>query len=371
MKVPRASEESKLIHKYDDSVWRRDTGPWQAEALAKTPWIEVAVSVFVGIALLFLGKTELAQVSWILGVALSLTRNAFVKKLEEEMTPVHRLAAIIDLQRQLSVKQFQEMLRMYLEITETEFGRVKDVIITETIEKLEKLARQKRSEELATGEYFNWLFSTLRGTTSGSEIWAVSMMLSIEWRESEVEQTFLDLNLAAAERGVYVERIFVVRRTDIPLLLSNKYIKAQYDNAGTYLKPLVVEREYLEQHDPSLLKHLGDGLIAVDDRVALIDISSPEGYRGQVTMNSGDIAKLRRWYENLSVNARPLKQAIQALPNITGTKTPSISDARQVLNAAPEPAARPALSSNVHLQIETPKPLNSEIKAESRDEESG
>jgi hypothetical protein len=289
------------------------------EGIAKTPWIEAALSVFTGLVLLIFGKTDLAQVTWIIGIALSFTRYAFSKKLEEEMSSVRNLASIIDLERQIRVDSFLEMVRVYLEISEPEFRTVKDGIVKEASDRLSTLAREKTSEELATGEYFTWLFDELRSTVAGSRIWAISMMLEIEWLESQVEQTFLDLQLTAAGKGVDVERIFVVRRKDIPQLLSNKYIKAQFEKAGKRLRPLVVEREYLETHDPTLLSQLGDGLMGIDARVVLIDISSPTGYRGRVTMNPSSIASLQRMYTNLRSNARPMADAIRSLQTNDGT----------------------------------------------------
>jgi hypothetical protein len=139
-------------------------------------------------------------------------------------------------------------------------------------------------------------------------------MLQIEWDESPAERTFIRDNLDAAARGVFVERIFVVPRSEIPKLSSNQAIKAQLDGAGKFLNPMVVEREYLEGHDPQLLKQLGDGLLAVDMRVVLIDVLSPEGIRGYVTMNQPEIARLRRMFENLRVHARPMAEVVAAAP---------------------------------------------------------
>jgi hypothetical protein len=297
------------------SAWQNkppQNHPSRIESLAATPWIETFFAVIVGLIFLAVGKRELAELTWVIGVALSFTRYAFSKKLEEEMLPLHKLTSVMDLQRQMSVSQFQEMIRIYLEITEPEFRRVKDTIITEAIERLSELAQQKTSDQLATGDYYNWLLPIIQSTLHGSSMWAVSMMLSIEWDDSPAEQSFLRLNLDAAQRGVFVERIFVVPQSVIPNLYSIKAIREQLDNAGDYLKPLVVEREFLEAHDPQLLKQLGDGLIAFDSRVALIDTLTPEGIRGYVTMNPGRITRLRRMFENLRVHARPLSEVVKA-----------------------------------------------------------
>ena len=169
--------------------------------------------------------------------------------------------------------------------------------------------------KLATGDYYNWLLPILESAASGSHIWAISMMLDAEWDDSPAEQTFLRLNIEAAKRGVFVERIFVVSRSDIPKLSSNLAIKTQLDNADKFLRPLLVEREYLETHDPQLLKQVGDGLIAFDARVALIDASSPQGsIRGYVTMNQAEISRLRRMYDNLRVHARNLAEINKQIP---------------------------------------------------------
>ena len=283
------------------------------EALATTPWIEALLSVAVGLVLLVMRKTDLAQLTWVLGVALSFTRYAFTKKLEEEMAPIHRLASVMDLQRKVPISEFQEMFRVYLEITESEFKQVKDTIITEAIEKLVTLAHQKTSGELATGDYYNWLLPILESTPSGSHIWAVSMMYDAEWDDSPAEEAFLRLNLDAARRGTFLERIFVVKRSSISELSSNKAIMAQVNTTGEFLKPLLVEREYLENRDPQLLKQLGDGMIGFDSRVALIDVFSPEGVvRGYVTMNQAEITRLRRMFDNLRVYSRSMRDSLSA-----------------------------------------------------------
>lgn len=289
------------------------SGQQIVKTLAATPWIEAGISMVLGLIFLFFQKRELAEITWVIGAALGFTRYAFIKTLEEKMEPLQRLASVIDLQRQMSVGQFQEMLRIYLEILEPEFRQVKDTIVADAIDRLEKLAQQKTSNELPTGDYYNWLLPIIRSTQPGSRIWAISMMMGAEWDESPPEETFLELNLDAARRGVLVERIFVAPRELIPKLSHYRAIKAQMDNAGRFMKPLVVEREYLESRDPQLLQQLGDGLMAFDTRVAMIDIESPEGIRGYVTMNQGEIVRLRQRFDNLRVHARDLNEVIKRL----------------------------------------------------------
>lgn len=281
------------------------------ESLATGPWMEALMGIVVGLIFLLAGKRELAELTWVIGAALSVTRYAFARKLEDEMDPVHKLAAVVDLQREVSLAQFQEMIRVYLEVTEPEFRRVKDTVVTEAIDRLLRLARQKTSDELAMGDYYNWLFPILELAPSGSTVWAISTMLTAEWDDSAAERTFLRLNLEAADRGVLVERIFIVPKANITQLGGNHAIREQIRHAGEFLHPLLVEREHLEQRDPRLLQEVGDGLIAFDTRVALIDVSSPNGAaRGYVTMKHDEIARLRRLFENLCVHADPMGDVV-------------------------------------------------------------
>ncbi len=286
----------------------------RVEALAATPWIEAGIAIVIGFVFFAFGKPEIAAMTWIIGSALSFTRYSFGLKLEEQLKPVRQLAAIVDLERDIPLKQLEEIVRTYLAITETEFAQVKDRVLSEAFERLRKLHQQKSSDVLQTGDYYNWLLPFIESAPKGSQIWAVSMMLSIEWDESPPEVSFLRLNLDAAQRGVYLERIFVVRNEDIPKLSTISPIRAQAENVGEFLKLWLVRREQLEKSDPQLLRELGDGLIAFDMRVAMIDFASPEGIRGYVTMNPGEIQKLRRSFENLRVHGLPLTQALLFAP---------------------------------------------------------
>ncbi len=169
-----------------------------------------------------------------------------------------------------------------------------------------KLAQQKTSDELPTSHYYKWLLPMLESALAGSEVWAISMMLDCEWDDSPAEERFLALNIEASRRGVTVERIFVIKREHLARIARNKGVKAHLDNASSTLKPLVVERETLESREPRLLEEIGDGLIAFDRRVALIDVSSSHGIRGHVTMNQAEVARLRQIFDSLHVHARDL-----------------------------------------------------------------
>ena len=284
---------------------------------------EGVIGVLLGVVLYLLEIKDLAGVSILLGPALSISRYLITRQVREEMAEVHTLAAVVDLQRAFDAEQLRDMLRAYLEITEDEFRPVKKALLQEVTLSLRKLATQNVSDELTTGAYYKWLLPMLEAAGKGNEIWAVSMMLDVEWIDSPYEEKFLQLNLDAAKKGCVVERIFVIDRAKVTEALSNKGFAAHIANAGDYLRPLLVFRDDVAKTDPQLLKALGDGVIAFDRRVALIDLSSPEGMRGYVTMSSVDIDHWRSLFEQLRVHGRPL-------------------DPTSVKSLAPPPLALPA-----------------------------
>jgi len=103
------------------------------------------------------------------------------------------------------------------------------------------------------------------------------------------------------------------------MMLDNKGVQAHIDKVGTHFKPLLVFKESLAKSDPQLLKEVGDGFIAFDERVALVDMSTPDGMRGYVTMNTGEIHRLKRIFEQLRVHGRELnKELVERLHKSQG-----------------------------------------------------
>jgi hypothetical protein len=280
-------------------------------SMVRFPFMEAAIGIVIGLVLLFYGYEQLAALTTIITCTQSFGRYAFGDMLRRELRNVHQLAAVMDLQRAIPLQQFHEMSDVFLRITEPEFGAVKDAIITQATEQLNSLADNKTSGELATTDFYKWLMRAMEQAAPGSEIWAVSFMLDCEWDDSEPERKFLELNIQAVQRKVKIERVFIVPKAEFPKLLSNKGVKAHLDNAGEYMCPKVADRDYLARHDAKLLKQLGSGMIAFDRRVAQLDIVAADGsIRGSVTMNPGEIARLRALFEGLCIHARDLKDVV-------------------------------------------------------------
>lgn len=306
----KSAEASRKFRESRRAGWIPASGDNRSrlEAVAQAPFIEAAIGLVFGLLFFFLKQRTLAQLTWLLGPALSFSRYALLERLRGELRAIDQLVTYVDLLQKSTVDDITRLIQLYVSIPEPELRVLKDSALRDCETRMAKLSAEKRSDELDTGEYFNWLFPFLESAKPGSRIWAISMMLTIEWETSQEEDDFLALNLDAASRKVLVERIFVVPEGSAAEFRANKYIKAQLDAANDYLHPLYVTREYLARRDPRLLEQLGEGIIAVDSRVVLVDISSPQGFRGVVTMNADDIRLWERRFNNLRVYARDARR---------------------------------------------------------------
>ncbi|MFO0936225.1 MAG: hypothetical protein U0798_06895 [Gemmataceae bacterium] len=181
------------------------------------------------------------------------------------------------------------------------------------------MAQEKKSDPLTTGDYYTWLLRILEDLKPGSSIWAISMMLECEWDGSVAEERFLELNIQAAKSGVHVKRIFIVKAAQKTNFANNPGVVAHLQNYDLkFLNAMVIEYETLAKLDPNLLKKVGDGFLAFDERVALIDEVAPEGgLRGSVVMMPSEILQLKRIFDSLNIHCVSLPVYIK---QINGTQ---------------------------------------------------
>ena len=286
---------------------RTPPGVWQKE-IDVSAFSETFIGFGVAVVLFLLGIEELAGVSVILGPALSGSRYLIMRQMREQLEQVQSLAQIMDLRRGVATPELREMNDAFIEITEDDFRSVKDAILSDTTTRLRRLAREKQSDELGAGAYYQWLLPIFEHLPRGSEVWAVSMMMDCEWTELPEEERFLDLNVAAAEAGSVVERVFVLPRDLLSEALANRAVQTQVAKASANLRPYIAFREDLMKSDPHLVEKLGSGFIAFDRRVVLVDRHDPDGVRGYVTMSRPDVTRFRRIFEELRNLARPLDE---------------------------------------------------------------
>jgi hypothetical protein len=274
-------------------------GPTIRKLIAR-PFSELIISAAIGLIIFGIDRSASESLLTLtFGLVLSVSRQAFSATISRKLIPLSRLTEWLDINRRAKLPKFHDIIQIYMEILEPDFLWLKEMIIAETAAHLQQLATQKRSRELATGEYYRWLYSMLEQERQGGEIWAVSTMNTLEWDQSATEQKFVEQNKAAVERGVALRRAFIVRRADESKLQSNPSVAWQLEKTRG-LEAHIVIREELERNDAVLLRQIGDGFIAFNRRAAMIDVFSNDGSaRGYVSMNEQEIATLRFRFEQL------------------------------------------------------------------------
>ena len=278
------------------------------------PLLELIIPGIIGLVFYWpLQNPLVADVTWIAGLLLMLNRITGVHQARDALKRVEilmaRMANIVDLRQECNVDILGKILDAYLNITEPEFENVKESVLSVALERLNRLRHNKRSDKLATSEYYEWLLPILESVTKGQTIKAVSCMFNAEWDDSPPEQRFIKGNENAAKAGATVERIFIMDSSLVADALQNMAV-AKHTRESRVTTKLIghyVDRSKLEQAEPDLWREVGHGFIVFDSHVALIDDFDEAGHvRGMVTMNEGEIKGLEQVFQRLKVHAKPL-----------------------------------------------------------------
>jgi len=180
-----------------------------------------------------------------------------------------------------------------------------EATVGEALATLKRVAMLQQTPELSAGAYYEFLLPLIAETADGESIWAISTMMNVEWTEDQFEKDFLRANLDAADRGVLVERIFVVPEAEVSGLAKNPAVVAQveHERVGT----LLVTRERLQQLDQALLHRIGPGLIGFGTEIVLIDRHGEDGEaRGVGYALREEVSRWSQTYRELRRFASPL-----------------------------------------------------------------
>jgi len=96
------------------------------ETFLRFPLSETILSALIGSILLIFDKKQYAEMAFILGPLVSTARWAFTKTLEDKMKTVDRIASIIDLENTMPLDKFNDIVKLFYQIKESEFGPVKE-----------------------------------------------------------------------------------------------------------------------------------------------------------------------------------------------------------------------------------------------------
>lgn len=295
------------------SEWKPQTG-WKALFVQ---FFDVLVAGGLGlISFLALNERDVALVIWGVGLIVVSHRLLVVYALRSHIEPIERnfgaLSRIVDLSQSSRIDDLSNLQKIYLSITEPELEKVKAGVLENATSRLERLAHDMRSDELPTSEYYSWLLPALDEVQPGQSVNAISCMFEAEWDDSPAERQFIESNIAAAKRGVRVERIFLMNPDQLPDAVSLPPVACHINGTSENLIGFFVDRSKLENDESQLLEDIGDGLILLNDRVALVDEFIEGGnVRGVVTMNPTELRLLKRIFGRLKIHAEPLKEAAQ------------------------------------------------------------
>jgi hypothetical protein len=279
--------------------------------MQRLPRAELASAVVlggVGVAI----DARLGMFVWAVGILLAVNQMRSEARFASGFERLDKAAEVVDLNATCDVDGLNDLVDAYLRVPEEELTGIKSTVIATARDELVRLATEKSSGELSSGEYYRWLLPMIGRAPTGSTIYAVSLMMSCEWDDSPSERLFIKANLDAAKRGVNVERIFIMPAAMLPAALQMPAVESHTEEAKPKrLKGYYVPLERLQQADAPLAARVQDGFIAFGDRAALIDRHSVDGSaRGVVTLLPGQVAQLHEMHEELLMHADLLSRTM-------------------------------------------------------------
>lgn len=215
--------------------------------------------------------------------------------------------------------KIQDLMEHYDKITTPFLADKRDDIIADAINSLYFLYRYNVApDELNSKNFYELLHLIISKTPAGGDINALSLMLKSEWDDSKDEQSFWQDNQEAVKRRVNLERIFIVNRNEahrlktIPQIKNHILLEEKY----RYIHSYVVEKERLQQDNPSLLDQARNGFIMIKspvDKIVLFD--TPESEKRAIpVLDDQTIYDITMTFNAIKQNAIPLKNYLE---NIT------------------------------------------------------
>ncbi len=223
---------------------------------------------------------------------------------------VQKIGEIIDTDDKIDHASISELYKTYLGVEEPEFRDLKDNIINSALRDLRNLKIKKETDDLSTGDYYEWLLKRLDEVDKNGSIKAVSRMHNAEWDDSPQEVKFIARNLNAAAVGAPVERVFIMSHATKEAALNLKPVRDHAEGSNTGLMGYFANEELLKKNNNKLLRDAADGFIIINSKVALIDKFDGDGnVRGVVTMDKGTIKQLEKIFSQLKQSSRRLTNA--------------------------------------------------------------
>lgn len=221
--------------------------------------------------------------------------------------PLEKVQQVIDLSERSNVQSLRVLQGEYLGLTEERLARERQRIIDDAVSSLKSLSNSRRTPILEEPDFYDWLYSEFDQAQAGSKIQIVSMDEDLEWNDTPQEMEYFRKNVAAAKRGVSVERVFVFTDERLVQAANNKFIFAHRTGNDAKLTGRRVNKEEFARKAPTAMHDAGQGFIIFDDRLAIVDVFSADGKaRGYVTLSETDLRLYRETFKRFKSLSAPL-----------------------------------------------------------------
>ena len=175
---------------------------------------------------------------------------------------------------------------------------------TSLIERTRKAIKTIDESKAFDQDIYYMLLFTLFHTAEGN-INVVSILDDNEWIDTLEENEFLRINLGAAERRLHLNRIFVVKESEVNEKLNNRSIQSFIGADHTYIHLFVI---FQEQLPSNIINDIGSGFIDFYGYAVACDIFSDNEIRGYLKFEPAEIERFNRIYMRLNQFYRPLNQ---------------------------------------------------------------
>jgi len=172
------------------------------------------------------------------------------------------------------------------------------------IERTRKSIRTMDESKAFDQDIYYMLLYTLFHTADGN-INVVSILDENEWIDTPEEKEFLRINLAISEKRVHLNRIFVVKESEVKAKLKNKSIQSFIEADHTYIHLFVA---FYDKLPGSIINDIGSGFIDFHRFAIACDIFSDNEIRGTLKFESAEVERYNRIYMRLNEYYQPLNR---------------------------------------------------------------
>lgn len=165
-----------------------------------------------------------------------------------------------------------------------------------------------RTNNLEIGKFYKVINNYFRKLNKESYLWCASTMLEDEWTESPQEMKFRVLNLEVANRGVNVERIFIISKDKIKEFKQNKTLKIYMQSN---IRTLFVDYDEISKKQPKLLEIVNNGWDGIDQATLIVDLPEGAKQRGYISKNTKEVMEAYNCFQELKKYSKNLKEVLK------------------------------------------------------------